>query len=62
RLAGVVRERAFLGNLLDYRIECAPDLTLRVQADPSRRYEPGERVELSFAAGDAWTVPAADPA
>jgi ABC-type Fe3+/spermidine/putrescine transport system ATPase subunit len=60
RLAGIVRERAFLGNLLDYRIECAPDVVLRVQADPSRRYEPGARVELSFAAGDAWTVPAGE--
>jgi putative spermidine/putrescine transport system ATP-binding protein len=62
RLAGVVRERAFLGNLLDYRIECAPDLLLRVQADPSRWHQPGERVELSFAAADAWTVPAAESA
>ncbi|MDR7419509.1 MAG: ABC transporter ATP-binding protein [Armatimonadota bacterium] len=55
RLTGVVRERAFLGNLLDYRIECAGHL-LRVQADPSRVYDPGQQVELTFAPGDAWTV------
>jgi ABC-type Fe3+/spermidine/putrescine transport system ATPase subunit len=55
RLTGVVRERAFLGNLLDYRIECA-EYVLRVQADPSRRYEPGQQVELTFAPDDAWTV------
>jgi putative spermidine/putrescine transport system ATP-binding protein len=55
RLAGVVRERAFLGNLLDYRIECSGHL-LRVQADPSRMYEPGQQVDLTFAPGDAWTV------
>jgi ABC-type Fe3+/spermidine/putrescine transport system ATPase subunit len=56
RLSGVVRERAFLGNLLDYRIECGKDHLLRVQADPSRLYQPGEQVELTFAPGDAWTV------
>jgi ABC-type Fe3+/spermidine/putrescine transport system ATPase subunit len=56
RLTGIVRERAFLGNLFDYRIESGPHL-LRVQADPSRLYQPGEQVELTFAPGDAWTVP-----
>ena len=56
RLAGVVRERAFLGNLLDYRIECGDNLLLRVQADPSRLYQPGERVEITFSPADAWTV------
>lgn len=55
RLSGVVRERVFLGNLLDYRVECGPYL-LRVQADPSRQHQPGETVDLTFSPGDAWTV------
>jgi ABC-type Fe3+/spermidine/putrescine transport system ATPase subunit len=58
RLRGVVRERAFLGNLLDYRVECEDRTLLRVQADPSRRYKPGDPVELAFATSDAWTVAA----
>ncbi len=57
RLRGVVRERAFLGNLLDYRVECSGGLMLRVQADPSRIYAPGDQVELGFAAADVWAVP-----
>jgi ABC-type Fe3+/spermidine/putrescine transport system ATPase subunit len=56
RLRGVVRERAFLGNLFDYRVDCGP-YRLRVQADPSRQFEPGDTVDLTFASGDAWTVP-----
>ncbi len=60
RLRGIVRERAFLGNLLDYRVECGPDCVLRVQADPSRVYQPGEQVDLTFAPSDAWVVPDQD--
>ncbi len=56
KVRGVVRERAFLGNLLDYRIECADRTLLRVQADPSRQYNPGDPVELAFSTSDAWTV------
>ncbi len=56
RLRGVVRERSFLGNLLDYQVDCEGGLTLRVQADPSRIYRPGDRVELSFAAADVWAI------
>ncbi|HXF83539.1 MAG TPA: ABC transporter ATP-binding protein [bacterium] len=57
RLRGVVRERVFLGNLFDYRIEGPGGLRLRVQADPSRAYIPGETVALSFEPGAAWAVP-----
>jgi ABC-type Fe3+/spermidine/putrescine transport system ATPase subunit len=58
RLRGIVRERAFLGNLLDYRVECDDRTVLRVQADPSKHYKPGDPVELAFSASDAWTVAA----
>jgi ABC-type Fe3+/spermidine/putrescine transport system ATPase subunit len=60
RLAGVVRERVFLGNLLDYRIESADGIRLRVQTDPSRAFSPGTSVQLSFDPTDAWVIPAAE--
>jgi ABC-type Fe3+/spermidine/putrescine transport system ATPase subunit len=56
RLHGVVRERVFLGNLLDYQIEGPDGIRLRVQADPSRAFGPGESVQLSFAPSDAWVM------
>ncbi len=59
RLRAVVRERVFLGNLLDYRMEGADGLRLRVQADPSQAYPPGTAVDLAFAPEEAWVVPAA---
>jgi hypothetical protein len=58
QITGVVRERVFLGNLLDYRIEGAGGLRLRVQADPSRAYAPGETIALSFDPAAAWAVQA----
>jgi putative spermidine/putrescine transport system ATP-binding protein len=56
-VGGVVKEKAFLGNLIDYQVEVSAELLLRVQAAPRRRYEPGDRVRLEFAAEDAWAVP-----
>jgi ABC-type Fe3+/spermidine/putrescine transport system ATPase subunit len=56
RMAGVVRERVYLGNLYDYRVEVAPRLVLRVQADPSQTHAPGARVPLSFDTQEAWPV------
>ncbi len=56
RLRGVVRERVFLGNLLDYQIEGPDGLRLRVQADPSRVFAPGTPIEVSFASTDAWVM------
>jgi len=56
QLQGVVRERVFLGNLFDYRIESPGGLRLRVQADPSRAYAPGAAIALSFDPGAAWAV------
>ncbi|MGQ0549960.1 MAG: ABC transporter ATP-binding protein [Armatimonadota bacterium] len=56
RLSAVVRERVFLGNLLDYQVEGPGGLRLRVQADPSRMFAPGAAVELGFSPADAWVV------
>jgi len=56
RLAGVVRERVFLGNLFDYRVEGSNGLRLRVQSDPSQAFTPGTPVQLSFDPTDAWVI------
>jgi len=56
RLRGIVRERVFLGNLLDYQIEASDGLRLRVQADPSRVFAPGTSVDVSFSPTDAWVM------
>ncbi|MDR7544728.1 MAG: ABC transporter ATP-binding protein [Armatimonadota bacterium] len=60
RFQGVVRERVFLGNLLDYRVEGPGGIVVRVQADPSRVFAPGTPVDLSFSPADAWVVAAAE--
>jgi len=56
RLRGVVRERVFLGNLFDYRIEGPSGLRLRVQADPSRAFSLGAAISLSFDPTAVWAV------
>jgi len=58
RLGGVVRERVFLGNLFDYRVEGPGGLQLRVQADPSQAVDAGGTVLLSFDPSAAWVVDA----
>ena len=57
QVRGVVRERAFLGNIADYRVEAPGDLVLRVQAAPSLRYGPGDEVTVSFPADAGWSLP-----
>ncbi len=58
RLRGMVRERVFLGNLFDYRVEGPGGLQLRVQADPSQAVPPGGNVTVSFDPSAAWAVDA----
>ena len=58
RLPGVVRARAFLGNLVDYRVEVAAGILLRVQGDPHTEFAVGDHVEASFAPASVWSVPA----
>ncbi len=58
RIYGTVRERVFLGNLFDYRVEGPGGLQLRVQSDPSQSFPPGGTVALSFDSSAAWAVDA----
>lgn len=56
QLSGVVSHRAYLGNLVDYRVNVAPDMTLRVQAAPTPAYQVADPVRLSFSPDQAWLV------
>jgi len=58
RLQGVVRARAFLGNLVDYRVAVASGAVLRVQGDPHAPLAVGDAVEAAFQARSTWSVPA----
>lgn len=55
-LSGVVQERVYLGNLIDYRIAVKDQVILRVQAGPAPDYEPGTALTVSFAPAEAWLV------
>ncbi len=58
RVPGVVAERAYLGNLADYRVQVGPDITLRVQAEPFPVFDVGHEVGLSFTPDQAWIITA----
>jgi iron(III) transport system ATP-binding protein len=55
-LAGVVRERTYLGNLVDYQVE-ASGLTLRVQAHHAALFEVGAPVALRVDAERCALIP-----
>jgi ABC-type Fe3+/spermidine/putrescine transport system ATPase subunit len=57
RLTGTVRAVAFLGNLVDYRVEVTAGPVLRVQGDPHAAVGVGERVHLAFDPAATWSVP-----
>lgn len=56
RLVGVVIDRAYLGNLADYRVRVEPDVTFRVQAEPFPVFNVDDEVELSFTSDQAWII------
>jgi putative spermidine/putrescine transport system ATP-binding protein len=56
-LQGTVKDSAFLGNLMDYRIDVGAGVLLRAQGSPGDAAAIGERVRLTFASGDAWPLP-----
>jgi len=57
RLRGTVRERTFLGSLIDFRVDVGHDIVLRVQGQVGTRERVGDPVILSFDAAAAWAVP-----
>jgi iron(III) transport system ATP-binding protein len=60
-LTGTVRERTYLGNLVDYQVE-APGLALRVQAHHATLFEVGAPVALRVDAERCTLIPRDSPA
>lgn len=56
RIEAIVRERAYLGNLIDYRVEAGNHELLRVQAPPFPAYAARDRVVLTFSADEGWLI------
>ena len=56
KVQGVIRERSYLGNLIDYRVEIGGSQTLRVQSGPEHLYGVGDDVTLTFSGDDSWVV------
>ncbi len=56
RLTGIIEDRAYLGNLADYRVRVDTDTVLRVQSAPFPVYDISEDVQLSFAVEETWLV------
>jgi spermidine/putrescine ABC transporter ATP-binding subunit len=58
QLDGIVEDRAYLGNLADYRVRAGGELILRVQAEPYPVFNLGDQVTLTFTPDQAWLIPA----
>jgi putative spermidine/putrescine transport system ATP-binding protein len=56
RLEGIVKARAFLGNIVDYRIAVSASAVLRVQGEPHEPFAVGDRVSVTFAPAATWSV------
>jgi putative spermidine/putrescine transport system ATP-binding protein len=59
-VTGRVHEMAYLGSLIDYRVETDDGLSLRTQTSDGREFPPGTTVELRFHASRTWVVDRAD--
>jgi putative spermidine/putrescine transport system ATP-binding protein len=57
-----VREMAYLGSIIDYRVETDDGLSLRAQSAGGEEYAPGEVVALQAPAAKAWVVDPGGPA
>jgi putative spermidine/putrescine transport system ATP-binding protein len=53
---GEVVERYYLGNIAGYKVACAADVVLQVQAPPWASYQVGDRVWCRFDSDKAWVI------
>jgi spermidine/putrescine ABC transporter ATP-binding subunit len=53
---GEVKERVYLGNVMDYRLNLARSTEIRVQEDPWISFEIGERVLATFSSDQTWLI------
>jgi len=54
---GVVRERTFLGSLIDFRVDVGHGVLLRVQGRAAASQRAGDQVTVSFDSAAAWALP-----
>ncbi|MBW2305716.1 MAG: ABC transporter ATP-binding protein [Deltaproteobacteria bacterium] len=52
-----VKERIYLGSMLDYKIVCRDDSVMRVQEDPWKTFEIGEKIYACFSSDRVWIIP-----
>ena len=51
-----VKERVYLGNVMDYRLNLADSTEIRVQEDPWISFEVGEKVQAFFSSDQTWLI------
>jgi len=51
-----VKERVYLGNVMDYRLNLADSTEIRVQEDPWNSFEVGEKVFATFSSDQTWLI------
>jgi ABC-type Fe3+/spermidine/putrescine transport system ATPase subunit len=51
-----IKERTYLGSILDYKIVCGNDSVMRVQEDPWTRFEVGEEINVCFPPDRIWII------
>ncbi len=56
RARATVAERYFLGNMIDYRLDCGDGLMLQTQQPPTELFEPGAAVWFAVPAGQTWLL------
>src|SRR5205807_1993566 len=57
RVRGIVRERAFLGSLFDYRVDVGGGTLLRVQSGVTAVHQVEDEVTVSFQPAAGWVLP-----
>jgi putative spermidine/putrescine transport system ATP-binding protein len=53
---GEVMERYYLGNIAGYKLACAGDVVLQVQAPPWAGFQVGDRIWCNFDSDKAWII------
>ncbi len=51
-----VKEKVYLGNVMDYRLHLGGTIAIRVQEDPWISFEIGERVLAGFSSDQTWLI------
>ncbi len=55
-IEGRVKARTYLGSLLDYLIVCRDNLVIRVQEEPWKTFEIGDKIQVCFPPDRVWII------